>query len=255
MTTTKDLPLTVTAPSTDTPAYEIFRNNVTASYDGLGEPGLPVFREWLAGQPEDQYLTALAAEVVVSEQDLLGTRARIADLLADRRHAEDRGDGLLFSNCVAALGGLPRLLAHLGAERVRRNLRWLARAAVLASAAALLAEGQEEDVRHDAAVLRRELFSRSESGALPHEGQMSEREAASQHILLRRYLAVLEPHTEAGQRARECAETCRIRARFYDPAGDSSRLDLGSSSTWEPALTAAAVKEQKIAEKEIKNAH
>lgn len=209
----------------------------------LGEPGFDLFAEWRSTQPDNAELDQLTAAVQEAETNLADLRARLPVVLAARTKAEDAGDGAAYADACAELGGLPRRISAAAGQRVRANVGFLARLAVVAQRACAAAQSAQAPMQAEMAAARRDLFGQ-ESGS-PLDAPMSHGDRAiveSVHASLRGEALPLQV---AERKAREVADSARIRAEFFGPG-----IDLQVPSSWTAAVTMAETNARKLADRE-----
>ena len=229
------------------PAFEAYE--ALTSTPLFGEPSLPLWQDWLRTQPEDPELSRLAAAVAVAEQDFADVRLRLPSLSSLKRTAEDTGDGPLFATATALISGSPRLYGKLAGLRVAASLNWLARLHLLALRAVASAEGDLSRMTPELVALRKDMAGPQSGRRAVEHGQLSP--LGPTEAVYRDLYAASRPAAQAIEEAKQIADYCGIRARFFSAVPDDRTLDLTLPTTFHAVISAAAARAQKNAEREV----
>lgn len=217
----------------------------------LGVAGEDLFAPWPAKQEDDPELTALAALVSETEQDLADARRAIPIITAARTEAEDEGDGAKFSDAVATLAGLPRFVKKLVARRTEASLLWLARVAALAQGVAVKAAEDGRYLTPELIELRREQFAQ-QSGRQPVERGQASPGGISERVYSK-LLLEQAPYAALEAEALNVVQFAQVRCHLLDVRPGDSKLDLFLPGGWEPAIQFASERAELEARREIKN--
>ena len=203
----------------------------------LGIAGEQLFAPWLGKQPYDEELDALGAAVSQAEADLAAARSGIPRLLEARRAAEDSGNGSAYSNAVASLAGLPRLVGRLASHRTQVSLSWLARLAALAKAVATEAEQAGAYLTPELKELRREEFAQ-QSGRVALERGVAAPGGITEAVYAKVRLEAA-PFAALQAEAEAILSFAVVRGHLLDTRPGDSKLDLSLSESWKPAVAFA----------------